>query len=89
MVAECSKPLEDGETERQLYERYSIDIREYSFLRGVYASELERFKRGAFSELFKVEPAKAQEKMGELLHGLTQEAFEHLRRSILRSCENG
>lgn len=70
------------DTERQLYDRYKIDIREHPFLRGVYASEIDRFKRGAFSELFVSDPSKAEERLAEMLERLTQDPFEHLRRSI-------
>jgi hypothetical protein len=70
-------------TEDQLYKRYSIDIRERKFLHGVYASEMERFKKGAYSELFASDPTKAEERMADMLHGLTRDAFEHLRRSVM------
>lgn len=71
------------DTERQLYERYSIDIRENTFLRGVYASEIGRFKNGPFASLFVSDSLKAEERLGEKLNDLTQDLFEHLRRSIL------
>lgn len=71
------------EAERQLYDKYSIDIREYAFLRGVYASEIDRFKRGAFSELFKSDSSKADERLAEMLFEHTKNTFEHVRRSVL------
>ena len=71
------------ETEHQLYERYKIDIREHSFLRGVYASEIERFKRGPFASLLVSDPASAEVRLAEMLHEFTLDAFEHLRRSVL------
>lgn len=71
------------EAERQLFERYKVDIREHSFLRGVYASEIERFKRGPYESLFASNPEKANERLAEKLDALTQDSFEHLRRSIL------
>jgi hypothetical protein len=70
-------------TEDQLYERYSIDIRERAFLHGVYASEMERFRKGVFAELFATDPSKAEERMADRLHAHSEDAFEHLRRSVI------
>jgi GTPase SAR1 family protein len=70
------------ETKQQLYKRYGIDIDEHSFLKGAYASEIDRFRRGAYAELFKADEPKARERLAEMLHTLTQDESGHIQRSI-------
>ena len=76
------KELLVRDTEVQLYERYSIDIREETFLRGVYASEISRFKSGPFRGLFSSAPEQAELRLAEMLDGFLRDANEHLRRSV-------
>jgi hypothetical protein len=70
------------EAENQLLKRYGIDIREARFLRGTYAAEIERFKVGAYSEVFKNDPARYEERLADLLNGFVLAEPEHLRRSV-------
>lgn len=70
------------DTEKQLFDRYKIDIRENSFLRGTYASEIHRFQNGVFSGLFHSDPPVAEQKLAEMLNGLLKDPYEHLRRAI-------
>lgn len=71
-----------NETERQLYDRYKIDIRELAFLRGAYASEIDRFSRGAFSELFASDASKAEERLADMLSKLSDDKANHVQRSV-------
>jgi hypothetical protein len=71
-----------NDTERQLLQRYHIDVNEVTFLRGAYASEISRFRSGAYGSLFETSPVRAVELEADMLHGLTQEKSEHLRRSV-------
>ena len=70
------------EVERQLLERYQIDIREATFLKGTYAADIERFRRGAFGDVFTSNPEAATLAQAQMLHGFASNQPEHVRRSI-------
>lgn len=71
-----------SEVERQLYEKYSVDIREASFIRGVYDSEIRRFENGIFAELKKNNPDLYATKLMDFLEKKIQYTDMHLKASI-------
>ena len=68
--------------EEQILHRYGIDILEKSFIDGTYASEIARFKRGIYRDLFESDPAAARNRLLEMLEAHTRNRFEHLKRAI-------
>ena len=70
------------ETESQLHERYGIDIQENGFVRGVYNSDIERFRSGIFGGLRSIDPALYEEKLLTFLETKLSAPEHHLRHSI-------
>ena len=70
------------EAESQLHRGYSIDIQENGFVRGVYNSEIERFRKGIFGSLRDSEPSRYEEKLVEFLARKLSAPEHHLRHSI-------
>jgi hypothetical protein len=70
------------EIDNQLLDKYQIDIRQLSFIKGTYASEIARFKRGVFSDLFTSDPGKANEKLSDELSRLIADKEQHIQRAL-------
>jgi GTPase SAR1 family protein len=70
------------EVERQLYEKYAVDVREASFVRGVYDSEIKRFENGIFAGLKSSDPSLYTVKLMEFLEKKMQSVDMHLKSSI-------
>lgn len=71
-----------NEIENQLFERYGIDIHEDSFIRGVYASEIQRFAQSKWKRIKDSDPAEYNRKLLEMLD--TKECLidQHLKLSV-------
>jgi GTPase SAR1 family protein len=66
----------------QLRENYKIDIEERNFVRGVYHSDLQRFRKGIYSDLYEADPQRFKEKEIELLEKKLAIPEEHLKQSL-------
>lgn len=66
----------------QLRENYEIDIEERNFVRGVYHSDLQRFQKGIYSDLYETDPQRFKEKELELLEKKLATPEEHLKQSL-------
>lgn len=71
-----------SEVEKQLYEKYNVDIREAPFVRAVYDSDLRRFEKGIFGELKNSNPEAYSIKLMEFLETKIQRVDLHLQSSI-------
>src|SRR5262249_44819284 len=69
--------------EKQLRQRYDIDIDDKLFVQTVYADELERFKNGVFGELVDHNLALFAEKRVDFLAGKVRVRYEHVGQSVL------
>ena len=70
------------EAELQLHTRYGVDIRENGFVRGVYNSDIERFKKGIYADLRTRDFGRYEEKLTEFLEDKLSSPEHHLRYSI-------
>jgi GTPase SAR1 family protein len=70
------------EIDNQLRTEYEIDTEERNFVRGVYHFDLERFKRGIYSDLSEINPEAYREKELTLLEEKVGNKEEHLKRLI-------
>jgi GTPase SAR1 family protein len=70
------------EIERQLFTNYGVDIYEHNFVRGVYDSEVKRFRSSYKAIVYKSNKAKLDDQMTARIDELTGNKSEHLRRSI-------
>lgn len=66
----------------QLRDDYGIDIEEYSFVRGVYNLDIQRFARGVFGPLRTEDPEEYGRRERELLARKIADEGDHLRRSL-------
>ena len=71
-----------ADIERQLLDKYAVDIHEHNFVRGVYDSEVKRFRGSFKAAIYKSNKAKLDEQLLLRLEGLVNDKAEHLRRSI-------
>ena len=71
-----------ADVERQLLTSYNVDIREDGFVRGVYDSEIKRFRGSFKAVVYKSNKAKLDEQFMLRLDELVNNKSEHLRRSI-------
>ncbi|PZO14848.1 MAG: hypothetical protein DCF25_14320 [Leptolyngbya foveolarum] len=76
------------EVTNQLRKDYEIDIEERNFVRGVYHSDLQRFRKGIYSDLYDTDPQRFKEKEIELLEKKLATPEENLKQS-LRHIANG
>ena len=67
---------------RQLREDYDVDVDERNFVRGVYHSELQRFKKGIHADLRESNQKLFQRKELAHLEKLTSEKGNHLKLSL-------
>ena len=87
-TAALGKHLDDfivDEIERQLLERYAIDIQARNFVRGVLHGEVKRFEQGLYSDMA---PEIYEVKLVELLEKKTQDRAEYLSQ-CLRHIQKG
>lgn len=68
--------------ERQLFTNYKVDIFEHNFVRGVYDSEIKRFRSSFKAHIYKSNKTKLDEQLMARLDELVNARAEHLRRSI-------
>ena len=83
--ASLAKSLKDyalNEIESQLLDRYKVDIQEFSFLKGTYASEISRFSTGLWGLKKESEPDLFQSKLIEMLQEKIVNKDEHLKKSF-------
>ncbi len=71
-----------AEIERQLFDRYAIDLQQDNFVRGVYDPEVKRFRSSFKAAIYKSNKAKLDEQLEQRLVELVTNRPEHLRRSI-------
>jgi len=71
-----------AEIERQLLDRYNVDVNESHFVKGVYNREIELFRAGIFGGLYESNKVEYDKRLLEFLHGKIQKKAEHLRSSI-------
>lgn len=64
--------------QKELLRVHGVDIEERSFVRGVYASDIQRFERGIYGELKESDPARYQAKLLELLEQRLASPEDHL-----------
>jgi predicted type IV restriction endonuclease len=67
---------------KQLRELYEIDIEERKFVCGVYHSDLQRFRKGIYSDLYTSDPSRFKEKEIELLEKKLMYPEEHIKQSL-------
>lgn len=70
-----------NEIKEQFTEK-GLDIEDFNFLKGVYASELSKFSKGRWSFLKESDPNGYQTKIAELLDEKVNDLHNHLKRSI-------
>ena len=68
--------------DRQLLAKYKVDVRENNFVRGVYDSELRRFRGSFKGTIYRHNKTRLDEEIVLHLDGLVDNKSEHLRRSI-------
>jgi GTPase SAR1 family protein len=71
-----------ADIERQLYKKYGVDIHEHNFVRGVYDSEIKRFRASFKAAIYKSNKFKLDEQLMHRVEELVNDKAEHLRRSI-------
>jgi len=83
--AALEEHLEDfvrDEFQKQLINRYSLDIQNRDFVRGVYNSDIERFRRGIYGDLYETDKTVYLEKQRQLLAEKIEDKGRHLTASI-------
>lgn len=71
-----------GDIERQLQSKFSIDVHEHNFVRGVYDLEIKRFRSSFKAKVYQSNKTKLDEQLMARLEELVNDRAEHLRRSI-------
>lgn len=71
-----------AEIENQLLSKYDVDIQAYSFIHGVYDSEIRRFSCGLWGDCQESNPSLYKEKLNDKLVILTEKKTTHLKRSV-------
>ncbi len=66
----------------QLLNNSGVDIEEWSFVRGVYNKEIERFRKGIYRDLFETDPDKFKQKEIEFFENKLANREEHLKNSL-------
>lgn len=70
------------EIDKQLFNRYNIDIKKENFVKGVYNSDIERFRNGIYASLYKTETAEYEKALLEFLEEKIKDKPQHLSSSI-------
>ena len=73
------RPYIISEIQRQLDEKYSIDVGQRDFVRGVYHGKLQKFATSIYADLKESDPKAFRAKEVEYLEKLTSDPEEHLR----------
>lgn len=71
-----------NEIERQINEEYNLDVYNFKFLKGVYASEIVRFSSGVWGVKKETDPSLYETKLAEFLDEKTKEKDQHLKRAL-------
>ncbi|MDR1389782.1 MAG: hypothetical protein LBJ31_07370 [Treponema sp.] len=67
---------------QQLLNKYNIDIYEKNLVRGIYNLEIERFRRGIYSDYLESDAGKYKEKEIVFLEELIKDSEKHLLKSL-------
>jgi GTPase SAR1 family protein len=67
---------------QQLFDKYNIDIYEKKFVRGIYNLEIERFRRGIYSDYIENNIGQYNEKEIAFLEELIKDSEKHLLKSL-------
>lgn len=67
------------EIDKQLREKYDIDIQERNFIHGVYNLDIQRFSKGIYSDIKEKNPAEYKEKELEYINTLVNNRENHLK----------
>ncbi len=70
------------EISNQLDTKYNLNIDEYKFIKGTYASEIDKFSKGIWGDLKKSSPDKYKEKLSTELQKHINQKDQHLKKSI-------
>jgi len=70
------------EIENQLLEKHDIDVYDFRFIKGIYASDIHRFSKGIWGETKDSNPELYQTKLSEMLEQATKEKDQHLKKCI-------
>lgn len=81
-LAQDLKTFVLNEIEKQLYDKYNIDINSFSFIKGIYASEIHRFSNGIWGSKKESNPELYETKLIEMLSSIVNEKDQHLKRCI-------
>ena len=81
-LADDLKTFVLDEIGEQLRNDYGVDVHERQFVRGVYNLDLERFRKGIYSDIRETDPEAFALKEIEFLSQLIGRRGEHLRRAI-------
>ncbi|WP_406273697.1 hypothetical protein OH799_35330 [Nocardia sp. NBC_00881] len=81
LIEDVPDHIVDGITEK-LQEENGVDIFESAFVREVYNSEINRFKRGIYGALEQEDPAEFRKHELRMLAGYVDNAYEHAQRSL-------
>jgi hypothetical protein len=76
------------EITRQLLDKYEIDIDEDSFVRQVYRSDLQRFRKGIYKSLLETNEAAFKDKERELLEKKLANRPDHLKYAVEHLSKN-
>ena len=83
--AALEEHLEDfvrEEFHKQLFDKYKIDLQHRDFIRGVYNSDIERFREGIFGDLYETDRKLYDDKLRQLLLEKINNGGRHLTASI-------
>lgn len=70
------------EIENQLLENYNIDVNDFSFIKGIYAAEINRFSKGIWGQKKESDPLLYETKLLEMIDEHCRKRDTHLKRAI-------
>lgn len=70
------------EIENQLYDDHSINLNDFDMMRGIYASEIEKFNKGVKGQWKETNEQRYTEELLNYLDGLSKDTDQHLKKSI-------
>ncbi|WP_110678916.1 P-loop NTPase fold protein [Salinicola sp. RZ23] len=71
-----------SEIEDQLYSKYGVNVEDFGFVKGVYASEINRFNGTMWGQKKDSDTALYETKLFEMLEGHIKQRDKHLKKSI-------
>ena len=71
-----------NEIERQLYLRYEIDVKSVKIIKGVYSSDIRRFRNGLWGDYYEKKPELYEQKLLEMLDAKVTVKDQYLRDCI-------